>query len=265
MKSAAVLTLVSLLFTFTSHAQCKKTGQAIMEKQESRQKVDFELTVQKVTLQDLKTKVKEERKLRRHSMDKGEGKQKTLTTFLEPNDIKGTALLNWKNKGRSDDQWLYLPALRKMQRIASSGKRKYFMGTDFTYSDLEGENLSNYNYKCLKEVKCGKKTCWEIEATPKDKDKINETGYSKRVLHVRKKRYTTVKVDYYDKKGKLLKTLNNSKWKKFGKKLWRAKKSVMTRHGFHETTMESTDRSVNKPIEDVTFTERFITKGMHTR
>jgi len=265
MKTVVSLVITSLIFSFSVNAKCKKSGQSIMEKQEERQKVDFELLVQKVTLEDLKNNVKEARKLRRHSMDKGDGKQKTLTTFLEPNDIKGTALLNWKNKGRSDDQWLYLPALRKMQRIASSGKRKYFMGTDFTYSDLEGENLSNYNYNCIEEKKCGKKKCWLIEAIPKDKDKINETGYSKRVLEVRKKRYTTVKVEYYDKKGKLLKTLVNSKWKKFAKKLWRPQKSVMTRHGFHETTMEATDRSVNKAIDDVTFTERFITKGMHTR
>ncbi len=265
MKSAVIVTIISLLFSLSINAQCKKTGQEIMEKQEDRQKVDYELLVQSVILEDLKTKVKENRSLRRHSMSKGEGKEKTLTTFLEPNDIKGTALLNWKNKGRSDDQWLYLPALRKMQRIASSGKRKYFMGTDFTYSDLEGENLSNYNYNCVKEQKCGKKTCWVIEAIPKDKDKVNETGYSKRILEVRKKRYITEKIDYYDKKGQMLKTLVNSKWKKFGKNLWRPQKSVMTRHGFHETTMETKDRVVNKAIDDVTFTERFITKGMHTR
>ena len=264
MKFLAIVTLLTI-FSFSANAQCKKTGQEIMEKQESLQEVDFELLVQDVTLEDLKTKVKENRQLRRHSMSKGEGKEKTLTTFLEPNDIKGTALLNWKNKGRSDDQWLYLPALRKMQRIASSGKRKYFMGTDFTYSDLEGENLANYNYKCLKEEKCGKKTCWVIEAIPKDKDRVDETGYSKRVLEVRQKRYITEKIDYYDKKGQLLKTLVNSKWKKFGKGLWRPQQSVMTRHGFHETTISTKDRTVNKPIDDVTFTERFITKGMHTR
>ncbi|MCO4793015.1 MAG: outer membrane lipoprotein-sorting protein [Bacteriovoracaceae bacterium] len=259
------LNLLFTLFNFAHSGECKKTGQKIMEKQEKKQKVDYEVSVQNVILEDLKNGVKEARKLRRHSMDLSEGKQKTLTSFLEPNDIKGTALLNWKNKGRSDDQWLYLPALRKMQRIASSGKRKYFMGTDFTYSDLEGENLSNYDYKCLNTKKCGKKTCYVIEAIPKNKDKVNETGYSKRVLEVRKKRYTTVKVDYYDKKGKLLKSLKNSKWKKYGKGLWRAKKSVMTRHGFHETTMDTTDRKVNKKIEDITFTERYITKGMHTR
>ena len=236
-----------------------------MKKQKQRQHVDFEMMIQEVVLEDLKTSTKETRKLRRHSMDMGPEKTKTLTTFLSPNDIKGTALLNWKNEDRSDDQWLYLPALRKMQRIASSGKRKYFMGTDFTYSDLEGETLSSWNYQCIRIESCGKKKCYKIVATPKTSKLINETGYSKRILWVRKKIYATIKADFYDRKGKLLKTMNNTKFIKYRKQLWRAKKSVMTRVGFHKTTMSIKNIKLNDKIDTKTFTERFITKGMHTR
>lgn len=260
-----ISTVMITLIPFSTFGACKKTGLEIMKKQEKKQHADYEMMLQDVTLEDLKTNTKEKRKLRRHSMDLGPGKKKTLTTFLAPNDIKGTALLNWKNEGRSDDQWLFLPALRKTQRIASSGKRKYFMGTDFTYSDLEGENLSNWNYNCISSEKCGKKKCYKIEAIPKSSSLISETGYSKREIWVRKKIYATVKVNYYDKKGKLLKTLKNSKFKKYKKKLWRAKKAVMTRVGFHKTEMKITDLELNKKIEDMTFTERFMTKGMHTR
>lgn len=264
MRLTIILSLV-LIMTSNAHSKCKNSGLEIMEKQKKRQHADYETMVQNVVLEDLKTSTKEKRKLRRHSMNLGPKKEKTLTAFLNPNDIKGTALLNWKNEGRSDDQWLFLPALRKMQRIASSGKRKYFMGTDFTYSDLEGENLSNWNYECVATVKCKKKKCYKIEATPKSKDLINETGYSKRVLWVRRKIYSTVKVDFYDKKGKLLKTLENSKLKKYAKKLWRAKKSVMTRPGYHKTIMTIDSLDLGKKIDEMTFQERFITKGMHTR
>ena len=261
-----LIVIFSFLFIFTNaYSKCKKTGLEIMKKQKNRQHINYEMVVQKVVLEDLKTSTKEIRKLRRHSMSLGPKKEKTLTSFLKPNDIKGTALLNWKNEGRSDDQWLYLPALRKMQRIASSGKRKYFMGTDFTYSDLEGENLSNWDYQCIGSEKCGKKKCYKIEATPKSSSLINETGYSKRMLWVRKKVYSTVKIDFYDKKGKMLKTLKNSKLKKYKKKLWRAKKSVMVRPGYHKTIMSIEDINLGDKIEDLTFTERFITKGMHTR
>ena len=254
-----------LLISNNLYGECKKTGLAIMKKQKKRQHVDFEVMTQEVILEDLKTSTKEIRKLRRHNMDLGKMKTKTLTTFLSPNDIKGTALLNWKNEHRSDDQWLYLPALKKMQRIQSSGKRKYFMGTDFTYSDLEGETLSSWDYQCEALVKCGKKKCYKVIATPKSSDMKSETGYSKRILWVRKKIYATVKAEFYDRKGKLLKTMKNSKLKKYSKKLWRAKKSIMTRVGFHKTTMNINDIKLNEVIDTKTFTERFITKGMHTR
>jgi hypothetical protein len=263
--SFCIFSILFLTFSFTISAKCKKSGLTIMKKQKKKQHVDYEMMIQEVVLQDLKTNTKEERKLRRHSMDKGPGKSKTLTTFLSPNDIKGTALLNWKNEDRSDDQWLFLPALKKMQRIASSGKRKYFMGTDFTYSDLEGETLANWDYQCVGVESCGKKKCYKIVAKPKSSKLVNETGYSKRTLWVRKKIYATVKADFYDRKGKLLKTMKNSKFKKYNKKLWRAKKSIMTRVGFHKTTMLIKDIKLNKTIEPKTFTDRFITKGMHTR
>jgi outer membrane lipoprotein-sorting protein len=267
MKKVLILSLI--LFTTSAYlqasAKCKKTGLEIMKKQKKKQHVDYEVMTQKVVLEDLKTNIKETRKLRRHSMDKGAGKTKTLTSFLSPNDIKGTALLNWKNEERSDDQWLFLPALNKMQRIAPSGKRKYFMGTDFTYSDLEGETLANWNYRCLGTEACGRKKCYKIEAIPKNSNLIKETGYSKRTLWVRKKIYTTTKADFYNRKGKLLKTMENSKFKKYKKKLWRAKKSVMTRVGFHKTTMLIKEITLNDKIDSKTFTERFITKSMHTR
>ena len=185
--------------------------------------------------------------------------------FTHPRDIKGTALLSWEQKDREDDQWMYLPDLKKMQRIAGSNKKKYFMGTDFTFVDLESEQIEDYDYKCLQLKKCAKAVCYEIEATPKDKKIQRNTGYKRRVLLIRKSPLITLRVKFFDQRDTLIKTLTNSSWKKYPNGVLRNNKSVMDRHNFHKTIIEVQDRSVNTKIDDATFTERFVTKGMHVR
>jgi hypothetical protein len=247
------------------NAECNKPGLTIMRKQKKRQQADFEVITQEFILEDLKTSIKEKGIIRRHNMDLGSNETKTLTTFLSPNKMKGIALLNWKNTHKSDNQWLFIPAKNKMKRIIRSGKKEYLMGTDFTYSDLQGETLTNWQYKCEAIVKCGVKKCYKIIAVPNSSEIKSQSGYSKRILWVRKKIYATVKTEFYDIEGKFFKTLNNSMLKKYSKILWRAKKSIMERIGFHKTTITIKDIKLNEEIDAKVFTKNFITKGMHTR
>lgn len=263
-------TLIPLLVTIAlstanSNGACSMEGSAIMKKQEDLHRVDYEYMDQTLTLKDLKANVAEEpRALKRYKKDVG-GEDKSFIAYLSPADIKGTALLTWKNNDREDDQWLYIPALRKDQRIAGGEKKKYFMGTDFTYADLESESLSDFNYKCSEEKACGGKyTCFIIEATPKNSDIENRTGYSKRVLEVDTTKFVSRKVDFYNTKGELLKTLTNSRWKKVGKDgAQRALKSTMTRPGEHETLVEVKEVKVNEKIDETVFTQRYYLKGLH--
>jgi len=263
MKIAILVFLFSTSFTVQS--ACSKDGKSIMELQEKKQKVKFESEVQSVVLLDVKSKQKEKRTMKHYAVKSSDGSEKALLTFVEPADIKGSAVLNWRDKS-SDDQWVYLPALKKLQRIASGSKRKYFMGTDFTFADLEGEVLKNYNYTCEKEEACPSKKgkCFVITATPKDKNIKRTTGYTKRTLWVESNRYVTHKINYHNLKGKHFKTAEYLKWKQEGK-VWRPNLAVMSREGKHKTYIKVKKRTLNTEIKDVVFSKRYIEKEMHIK
>jgi hypothetical protein len=113
--------------SFAAPEEDKLTGRQIMEKQKELHKVSSEFEFQKMVLVD-KTGSKETRDVRRYIKENEVDVFRSLIVFLQPSDIKGTALLNWQHKDRSDDQWLYLPAQGKMQRIAKGGGKKLFHG-----------------------------------------------------------------------------------------------------------------------------------------
>ncbi len=264
MKKIIIMLFVALLCNVETHSACKLTGKDVIEKQESKQKVTYEHEEEEMILLDVKSGVKEKRVLKQYIDSSVKKQTKLLLTFMEPSAIKGSALLSWQQEDRENDQWLYLPDLRKVTRVASGNKKKYFMGTDFTYIDLDGEKMADYNYNCLKEEKCEDKNCFVIEALPKDKSVIDRTGYSKRVLWVIDDMFVTGKVDFYDEKGELLKTLNSTDWEKSGT-AYRPKRLVMDRGGKHKTFIRITKREINKKIDEIVFTERYLLNGMHMK
>lgn len=258
------MTAIFLLFITNAYAEnCSKPGGEIMRIQEKFHSTASEHEIQKIRIKDVKSGAKENRDMERYKKTDSSDLTKSLVVFKSPTNIKGTALLSHEQEGRGDDQWLYVPELRKTQRIAPSGKKNYFMGTDFTFADMENENLSQFDYTCEKEGKCGGNTCFIIIAKPKTPSIARSTGYKERKLWIRNDVYTTLRIKYYDRKGKELKTLTNSKWKKYGKTAWRPQLSVMKRPGLHETEIETIDRKVDIPVKDLFFQERYLLKGMH--
>ena len=190
------------------------------------------------------------------------GLRKSLIRFLSPADVKGTGLLSIENEGRDDDNWLYLPALRKVRRISGSNKTDSFMGSDFTYEDLETEDLNDYNYKLLGEDKINDMETWKIEALPKASI-LDKTGYSKRVLWITKKHHLVVKVKFFDKSGAFSKELagsdirkidNANKWRLFRIEM----KNVLKGS---KTVLEITDYKLNTGIKDKIFTQRYLKRG----
>lgn len=260
---AVIFTL--LLFITKTYAKCDLTGRAIVQKQKDTQSVDFEEIVQRMTLKDLKSGSVEKRTMKFFITTGKNKEEKSLIVFLDPKDVKGTALLNHGHNNADDDQWLYLPAMRKVQRITPGSKKRYFMGTDFTFADFEAEDMDSFNYECKSVTQCDGKSCYEVDATPKDSSIEKNTGYSKRTLFIRKDIFVSDKIKFYDRKKKLLKTLNNSNWKKVTNTVWRPQKAVMKRDKNHQTTMEVAQRDVNKPIQDMVFQERYLVKEMHMR
>lgn len=258
--------LLALLLASAVFAQ-EMTGRQVMEKQKERHKVKSEIGSENMLLVD-KDGARENRQVKRYAKEVGKDLHRYLVVFLSPGDIRGTALRTWENKDGDNDQWLYLPAQKKEQRIAKAGKKNYFMGTDFTYEDMEPEELDNYTYNMLRSeslTQDGKaQNCHVIQAVPANDRKKRESGYSQRVMWIEKTNLVTLKTDFYDFRGKLQKTQTNHEFSNIGGTVWRPKKSLMRHHEKnHQTVTATTNRVINTSLDDSTFTERFIMSGKH--
>lgn len=182
-----------------------------------------------------------------------------LVRFLAPPTVRGTAVLTVEATGRADDQWLYLPALRKTKRIASTQRTQRFAGTDFTYEDLRSENFPAWTYRKLDDARVQEADCYAVEATPKQPD---ETGYAKRVIYVEKARFLVFQIEFFDKQGRHQKTLTNRDWEQVDG-LWRSRQAMMEDHQRRTKTIwRFTERQINPGLPDNTFTEANLERGL---
>jgi outer membrane lipoprotein-sorting protein len=168
------------------------------------------------------------RKLRLETLEvpDSEAGDKSLTIFDHPRDIKGTAFLSFTKILEPDDQWLYLPALKRVKRISSANKSGPFVGSEFAYEDLTSFEVAKYSYTWLRDEPCGEMECSVIERVPQ----YERSGYSKQIAWVDTAEYRIVKVDFYDRKDSLLKTLNSTEWQKYLDQYWRPHRMHMVNH-----------------------------------
>jgi len=163
---------------------------------------------------------------------KGDG-DKSLSLFDEPADVKGTSMLTFSHGLKADDQWLYLPALKRVKRINSRNKSGPFMGSEFAFEDLGSQEVNKYKYNYLREEACGQGwKCHVIERTPAYK----HSGYTKQITWLDTKEYRPVKVMYYDRKKALLKTLTATGFKQYIGKYWRPSLMSMVNHQTGKST-----------------------------
>jgi len=143
------------------------------------------------------------RELQSFRKDKGEDSY-SLMFFLSPADVENTGFLtyDYDDPDRDDDQWLYLPALKKTKRIAASNKSGSFMGSDFSYADMTDRPLEKYDYTLLQESEIDGHPVWVIQSIPIEDDEIDETGYTKSIQFVRKDNYVAIRAKIWLKKGK---------------------------------------------------------------
>ncbi len=155
----------------------------------------------------------------------GDG-DKSLTIFDTPRDVKGTAFLSFTHALKPDDQWLYLPALKRVKRISSSNKSGPFMGSEFAYEDLTSQEVEKYTYTWLRdEVLDGAETM-VVERKPAYK----QSGYTRQVVWIDAKMWQPIKVEFYDRKDSLLKTLRSSKFTQYLDQFWRPAMMTMVNH-----------------------------------
>ena len=167
---------------------------------------------------------------------------KIITRFLSPAEIKGVSALTHESPGSTDDNWLYLPANKRVRRISGANNTASFQGTEFTYEDLSNLDPREYRWRFLEETtleKEGRKVpVFRLDAVPTYKD----TGYSKLVVYVSKETWRQERIEYYDKAGRLLKTRESTDWRHLHGRFWRAFAIEMTNHQTGKRTVLEQER-----------------------
>ncbi|NOQ34767.1 MAG: outer membrane lipoprotein-sorting protein [Methylococcaceae bacterium] len=151
---------------------------------------------------------------------------KSLTIFDSPRDIKGTAFLSFTHALTADDQWLYLPALKRVKRISSANKSGPFLGSEYSFEDLTSFEVARYTYRYLKDEVIDGIDCFVIEMKPT----YEYSGYTRQIGWIDKDRYIIIKGEYYDRKNSLLKTQIFKNYKQYLGKYWRAGEQLMNNH-----------------------------------
>ena len=190
------------------------------------------------------------RKIRSKALEvKGDG-DKALTIFDEPKDVQGTAFLSFTHSRKPDDQWLYLPALKRVKRISSKNKSGPFMGSEFAFEDLTSQEVDRYTYKWLRDEELDGKPVYVIERRPTYK----HSGYTRQVAWVDKKILRPLKIDFYDRKNSLLKTLTIKDYKQYKDKFWRPGAMDMINHQTGKsTTLTFSDYQFGTGLSDRDF------------
>jgi hypothetical protein len=168
------------------------------------------------------------RELRRQSLENTEAGRgdKSIIVFDAPRDIQGTALLTHTRILEPDDQWLYLPALKRVKRISSGNKSGPFVGSEFAYEDLVSQEADKYDYRWLRDEQCGELECAVVERYPR----YENSGYTRQVVWWDKAEYRVQRIDFYDRKDTLLKTLTYHDYQEYQGAFWRPGRMMMVNH-----------------------------------
>ncbi len=188
------------------------------------------------------------RYMRNQTMEQEGDGDKSIIVFDNPGDVKGTAFLSFTHKEGADDQWLFLPALKKIKRISSSNKSGAFMNSEFAFEDIASQEVEKYTYKFIREDEFDGRKVFVNEADPVDR----KSGYSKLHVYVDSERYIPLKIDFFDRGERLKKTLLMKDYKQYLDKFWRA--------GIWDMTNHQTGKSTVLKMEGWTFNNGYTQK-----
>lgn len=174
------------------------------------------------------------RRMELRSLEAGQGTDggRTVLFFRSPPDVDGTALLTHSHETRDDDQWLYLPEIKRVKRISGSGKSGSFMGSEFSYEDMRDAQIGKYTFRLEREEACGEESCFVVERRPRDEDSM----YTRQLVWIEKAEYRTVKTAFFDRKNYHLKTLTIGDYRRYLGKYWRPHRLVMENHQSGKST-----------------------------
>lgn len=157
----------------------------------------------------------------------------SMMIFDEPRDVSGTAMLTYAHVLDADEQWMFLPALKRVKRISSVNKSGPFMGSEFAFEDFSSQEVGKYSYQWLRDEACGERTCHVTERRPL----YQHSGYTRLISWTDTTDYQVRKIVYYDRKDALLKTLTFEDYRQYMNKYWRAHELFMQNHLSKKTTL----------------------------
>jgi hypothetical protein len=258
--------LMSVLFSpFPALAKDDPEARRIMQQVEDRDEGDNRENDMIMVLIDKNGK---ERIKKIHTFTKDFGVDThRIMFFFHPPDIKDTGFLtyDYDDSDKDDDQWIYLPALRKTKRIATDDKSSSFMGSDLNYSDMTSRDLEDYDLTLLKEAEDRGHKVWIIQSVPRSPQVIDETGYEKSIVYVRQDNFYVVKAVHWVRDGGYLKYFDVKKLEQIDG-IWVATDTLVTKKKgkktVHKTILKLENVVFKDEINKDIFTVRRVEKGM---
>lgn len=269
MRTTVILTILmisagTLFFTPPVQADDPKARQ-IMQQVEDRDDGDNQVTDMLMVLID---KNNHRREKVFHNFSKDFGKDTKRIMFVTaPAQIQNTGFLtfDWDDESKDDDQWLFLPAVGKTKRIASTDNSGSFMGSDLNYSDMTSRNLTDYDFTLLKETRIKDRDVWIIRSIPRSRDVVDETGYKKSVLAVRKDNYMVIRAKMWTHEGGYVKYLDVQELEQIDG-IWVATRTrIVKKRGkqiTHQTLITLSNVRFNQGLDDSLFTIRKLERGL---
>jgi len=195
-------------------------GRGLMEDQIARHEADSEYARAKMTLFDANSRSRE--RILHSWSAKQDGLSRMLTKFSEPADIHNVGTLTWEQPGdREDDQWLYLPDLKRVKRVTGGSKKNLYMGTDLAFEDLRPEDTDVHTYRTLRDELFEGNRCWVIECLPATDEEKKNSGYTRRLIWLDREHLRVLRTDYFGAGGKKIKTAVARDWRQVKGTLWR--------------------------------------------
>jgi outer membrane lipoprotein-sorting protein len=180
--------------------------------------------------------------------------QKYFLYFHEPGDVRRTAFLVWKYPERDDDRWIFIPAVNAVRRVAARDSRSSFVGSDFTYEDVSGRDVSADTHTLLREEKLGNADCYVIQSVPK-----TATDYTKKLAWIDKTTFLPLKEEYYDVQNQLARLFTADRIENVAGHYPTVTKRIMKNvKSGHQTEATFTSVAYDVGLDDGIFSERSL-------
>ncbi len=245
-------------------ARAGESGRDIMEKVTVTRKLDGSESTIKMSIFDDKGQVREREIASATKLFDGGKTEKRVFRFLSPADVKGTGILIFDYESKADDMWIFMPALRKTRRILSSQGSQAFMGSEFSYADLNIPALDDFTYGVGKDETVGGESCYVVDVLPKNKEVAASDGYSKKTYWVSKTKYVVMRGLFYAPDGKVLKELVTKDVKLLDAKNKRyrtMRMEMINKQNGRRSVFESTKMNFAPDTKDDYFTTNYIERG----